>query len=248
MKLKIVFPILILLVLLGTRADTQEVVNSEYRVTFVPTYPISKNLFITTYLGYVKNTGAQSTSYYIGAPLIVTYKPSDYIELMGGAFLVVNKIKNGNDNNEFRPLLGAKFILPNDHKLNIYNWTRYEYRSFIYSDKSLNNVQNRIRNRFGIEFPISKKAWQPDTWYGLSDFEFFYTFEKGYFDLFRQRFGAGYVVNKKVKAEFIYHLQLKKTASGLHPEWTDDIFRLNVKYGIPHRKHAALEHAPDMDE
>ncbi len=208
MKSKASIPLLFLIVCLFLikKVDAQEVINSEYRFTFVPTYPVSKNLFLTTYLGYVNNTGTKTRSYYIGAPLIVTYKPYDFLELMGGAFLVVNKITNGTDNKEFRPLLGVKLILPNDHKLNIFNWTRYEYRSFSYDNKSLNNVKNRLRNRLAIEFPISKQAWQPNTWYGLSDFEFFYTFEKGYFDQFRQRFGAGYVVNKHLKGELIYHI------------------------------------------
>ncbi len=34
----------------------------------------------------------------------------------------------------------------------------------------------------------------------------------------------------------------------MRPEWTDDIFRLNFKLGIPHRKHRALDHAPDLDD
>jgi hypothetical protein len=229
----------------GVKAQQQNI-NSEYRFTVVPTYALSNQLFLTTYIGYVNNTGTNTTSYYIGAPFIVTYKPNEVVELMAGAFLVVNKIKGGYDNNEFRPLAGVKFTLPNTNNLHVFNWTRYEYRSFNYEDKSLNNVKNRIRNRIAIEFPLSKNAWQTKSLYALSDFEFFYTFEKGYFDRFRQRFGVGYVLDKQWKAELIYHIQLLKDSKELNPEWTDNIFRLNMKWAIPNKKHK-VHHNDQLD-
>ncbi len=202
----------------------------------MPTFPLSKKIFLTTYVGYVNNPGNKIVSYYIGAPLIVTYKPNEVVEFMAGAFLVINKDKLSSDSKEFRPLAGVKFTLPNENNLHIFSWTRYEYRSFDYEDNSLNNVKNRIRNRFAIEFPLSKNAWQPQSWYGLSDFEIFYTFEKGYFDRFRQRFGTGYVLNAQWKAELIYHIQLLKDSKTNSPVWTDNIFRLNMKWAIPNKK------------
>jgi len=227
----------------------QQKINNEYRLTMVPTFPVSKKLFLTTYVGYVNNPGTNTTSYYIGAPFIVTYKPNEVVELMAGAFLVINKVTGGSDSKEFRPLAGLKLTLPNTNNLHVFNWTRYEYRSFTYDDKGLNNVKNRIRNRVAIEFPLSKNAWQPKSWYGLSDFEFFYTFEKGYFDRFRQRFGAGYVLNSQWKAELIYHIQMQKTSKDLNPVWTDNIFRLNMKWAIPNKKNIAHHNDQlDMDE
>jgi hypothetical protein len=87
-----------------------------------------------------------------------------------------------------------------------------------------------------IEFPLSKNAWRPKSWYGFSDFEFFYTFEKGYFDRFRQRFGGGYIINKQWRAELIYHMQFVKNSEDLNPVWNDNIFRLNFKWAIPNKK------------
>jgi hypothetical protein len=241
----ILIPFSIVLIPEKINAQKQEI-NSEYRLTVVPTYALSKKLFLTTYLGYVNNTGTNTTSYYIGLPFIATYKPNEVVELMAGAFLVVNKVKGGTDNNEFRPLIGAKLTLPNTNNLHVFNWTRYEYRSFKYEDKTLNNVKNRIRNRIAIEFPLSKNAWQPKSWYALSDFEFFYTFEKGYFDRFRQRFGVGYVLDKQWKAEFIYHIQMLRDSQDHNPEWTDNIFRLNMKWAMPH-KHNKIQHKDQLD-
>jgi len=235
-------------ILLPGVATAQEEIHSEYRVTLVPTYPVSKKVFLTSYLGYVNIPYNNRVNYYLGAPLLITYRPYPFLELMAGAFLVFSRINGEHDNNEFRPLAGVKFYLPNSHHLNIFNWTRYEFRSYYYDDKSLNNVKNRIRNRIGIEFPLSKNAWAPKTCYGFTDFEMFYTFEKGYFDRFRERLGFGYVIDKQWKVELIYHMQLLKESKDLNPEWTDNIFRLNIKWSIPHRKHGPIPHHHDIDD
>ncbi len=103
--------------------------------------------------------------------MLVTYRPNPVVELMAGAFLVFSNVDvRVVTNTEFRPLAGVKLSLPNSHQMNIYNWTRYELRSFDYDDKSLNNMKNRLRNRIGIEFPLSKNAWQPKTLYALNRF------------------------------------------------------------------------------
>jgi len=236
--------------LCGNVATSQEKINNEFRVTLVPTIPINQKVFFTTYLGYVNNTGTKISSFYVGAPGIFTYKVNKAVEVMAGAFLIMNNAKKGNDSKEFRPFAGLKLKAPNTGNLHIFNWTRFEHRSFTYpDDESLNNTKNRIRNRMAIEFPLSKNAWEPKTCYGFSDFEFFYTFEKGYFDRFRQRFGGGYVINKQWKAELIYHIQLVKSSKDLNPVWTDNIFRLNLKWAIPN-KNLVPHHFDqvDMDE
>ncbi len=240
--------LLIFSILLPNVARAQEEIHSEYRVTLVPTYPVSKKVFLTTYLGYVNIPNTNRVNYYLGAPLLVTYRPNPVIELMAGAFLVFSRINGDHDNNEFRPLAGLKLYLPNNHQMNIYSWTRYEFRSFYYDDKSLNNVKNRIRNRFGLEFPLSKNAWQPKTNYALTDFEMFYTFEKGYFDRFRERIGLGRVIDKHWRVELIYHIQLLKDSKDVNPEWTDNIFRLNIKLSLPHKKHGTVPHPPDVED
>ncbi|HMG92527.1 MAG TPA: DUF2490 domain-containing protein [Chryseolinea sp.] len=230
-------------------AMAQEEINNEYRVTFVPTYPVSKKIFLTTYLGYVNIPNLKQVNYYVGAPLLVTYRINPIVEVMAGAFLVVSRPKEGLDNTEVRPLAGVKVYLPNDYHLNIYNWTRYEYRSFHYADdESLDNVKNRLRNRIGIELPLSKNAWQPKTLYALTDFEFFYTFEKGYFDRFRERLGLGYIIDPHWRVELIYHIQMKRDSEDLNPVWTDNIWRLNIKWTIPHVKHGPISHPPDVED
>ena len=235
-------------ILLPGVAMAQEEIHSEYRVTLVPTYPVSKKIFLTTYMGYVNIPNTDRVSYYLGAPLMVTYRPSPIVEFELGAFLLFNRINGAKENTEFRPLAGVKLYLPNSHNVNIYNWTRYELRCFYYDDKNLNNVKNRLRNRIGLEIPLSKKAWQPKTNYALTDFEMFYTVEKGYFDRFRERVGLGRVIDKHWRVELIYHIQLLKESEDLNPKWTDNIFRLNIKLSLPHKKHGTVPHPPDVED
>ena len=240
--------LLTVFVLLPGAATAQEKIYNEYRVTIVPTYPVSKKVFLTTYLGYVNIPYTNRVNFYLGAPLLVTYRPNPVVEFMAGAFLVFSKINGNKENTEFRPLAGVKVYLPNSYHMNIYNWTRYELRCFYYDDKSLNNVRHRLRNRIGLEFPLSKKAWQPKTMYALTDFEFFYSFDKGYFDRFRERLGLGYVIDKHWRVEMIYHIQLLKESEEHNPEWTNNIWRLNIKWQIPHKKHAPVTHPPDVED
>ena len=243
----LVLAISILLPDVATAQEAEEI-NSEYRVTFVPTYPVSKKIFLTSYLGYVNIPNTKTINFYLGAPMLVTYRPNPVVELMAGAFLVFANVDVGSDYTEFRPLAGVKLSLPNDRHMNIFSWTRYELRSFDYDDETLNNTKNRLRNRIGIELPLSKNAWQPKTLYALTDFEFFFTIEKGYFDRFRERLGLGYVIDAHWKVEMIYHIQMLKNSKDVNPVWTDNIFRLNIKWSIPHEMHGPVAHAPDVDD
>jgi len=240
--------LLTVFILLPGVTTAQDKIYNEYRVTIVPTYPVSEKIFLTTYLGYVNIPDHNRVNYYLGAPLLVTYRVSPVVELMAGAFLVFSKLDGGRENTEFRPLAGVKLYVPNTNNMKIYNWTRYELRCFYYDEKSLNNVRHRLRNRIGLEFPLSKRAWQAKTIYALTDFEFFYTVDKGYFDRFRERLGIGYVFDKHWRAEMIYHIQMLKESEDKNPEWTNNIWRLNIKWQIPHKKHKPVPHPTDIDD
>lgn len=242
--------ILIAISLLNSKSIyAQEAIDKEYRLILVPTYPISKDFFITTYLGYVNNTDSKIISTYIGLPGMFAYKLTDNLQLQAGSFLILNSDNSpaNKDNKEFRYVLGGKINLPNSSNLHISNWTRYELRDFNYDNDSLNKTNNRFRSRFAIEFPIGKNPWQSNSWYGISDFELFYTTEKGYFERFRQRFGVGYIIDKQWTLNFVYHIQLDKANKDLTPVWTTNIFRFDVRWNIPHKKHQPLHDAPDTD-
>jgi hypothetical protein len=241
---------LIVISLLNSKSIyAQEAIDNEYRLIVVPTYPISEKFYITTYLGYVNNMDSKIISTYIGLPGLLVYKPKKNFQLQAGCFLVLNNDKSeiNKDSKEMRYVLGEKINLPNTNDLRIYNWTRYELRSFNYENNDLNKTNNRIRSRFGIEFPVGKNPWQANSWYGITDFECFYTFEKGYMERFRQRFGVGYIIDKQWTLNFVYHIQLDRANKDLNPDWTTNIFRLDVRWNIPHKVHPPLTDAPDTD-
>lgn len=241
--------ILAIVLLYAKPVHAQDSIGNEYRMIFVPTYALSKVFFLTSYLGYVNNTDTDITSTYVGLPGLFVYRLNTNFQLQGGAFLIMNEDRSpkDRDNKEVRYVLGEKINLPNNNNLHISNWTRYELRDFHFEDNQLNKTDNRIRSRFSVEFPIGKNPWQPNSWYGITDFEMFYTFEKGFFDKFRQRFGLGYIVDKQWTLNFVYHIQLDRSAKDLRPIWTTNIFRLDIRWTIPHRKHAPLIDAPDAD-
>lgn len=230
-------------------AQAQELISNEYRVILVPTYAFSKDLFLTTYLGYVNNPDSKIISTYIGLPGLLVYRAKDNLQFQAGSFLILNSDNSiaNKDNREIRYVLGEKINMRNAYNLHISNWTRYELRNFNYEDNSLNKTNNRFRSRFAIEFPIGKNPWQSNSWYGISDFELFYTLEKGYFERFRQRFGVGYIIDKQWTLNFVYHIQLDRAAKGLNPEWTTNIYRVDVRWTIPHKKHQPLTDSPDAD-
>jgi len=229
--------------------QAQDEIGNEYRLIFIPTYAFRKDFFLTTYLGYINNTDSKIISTYIGLPGLFVYKPNDNLQLQAGSFLRLNSDNSAmnKDNKEIRYVLGQKINFRNRSNLHISNYTRYELRNFHYEDQSLNKTNNRFRSRFAIEFPIGKNPWQANSWYSISDFELFYTLEKGYFERFRQRFGLGYICDKQWTFNIVYHIQLDKAAKGLNPEWTTTILRLDVRWTIPHKKHQPSTDTPDLD-
>jgi hypothetical protein len=64
------------------------------------------------------------------------------------------------------------------------------------------------------------------------DVEPIYRFDKNWVDPLRVRGGLAYVLNDRVRVEFIYHAQFTRPAGSSGLEYTDNIFRLNIKIGL----------------
>jgi hypothetical protein len=91
-----------------------------------------------------------------------------------------------------------------------------------------------LRSRFGVELPLTsrEKAWQPKTWYALADVEPFFRFDRDTIDPLRVRGGIAYIVNSRIRMEFIYHAQFTRPTGSSGLEYTDNIFRLNIKIAL----------------
>ena len=247
-QLFISFVFLFMMVVSTQKVMTQDNIGNEYRFTVFPSAKISDKLTGFAYLGYVTNPDKKYQTYYLGWPA-AAYTPKNWLQIWGGIVLLYTNNKDISDKLELRPFAGLKFLVPNQIKWNIYNFTRYEFRAT--QDRGTHNWNNvsRLRSRFGIEFPFAstKNAWQPKTFYGLADLEPYYRFDKGQVDPFRLRAGIGYVMNPRFRFEFIYHAQYTHPAGSSKLKYTDNIFRINVKIGLNKGIISAL-HNPDLDE
>ena len=222
-------------------AQTDNDITNEYRATLVTSKPVSDKVILFTYLGYVSAPDKSVSTLYYSPPGII-YKPKPWMELWAGMFGLYNNNKNANNSWELRPLGGVKLYVPNNKKMNLYNFTRYEYR-FINQNNYTQSIP-RIRNRVGIEAPLSKeKAWTPKTFYALGDVEPIWRLDDMFLQLVRVRGGVGYILNKKLRVELIYHADFSG-AKGEPKKYTGNIWRLNFKLNLPRR---GQHHTHDID-
>jgi len=109
-------------------------ITNEYRATLVTSKPISDKLTMFAYLGVVKAPDKGVGTLYYSPPGLI-YRPKPWMEIWAGLFGLYNNNKNAANSWELRPLAGVKFYVPNKKKINLYNFTRYEYR-FINPNKT----------------------------------------------------------------------------------------------------------------
>lgn len=223
--------------------------GNEYRITLFPSHKITDKITGFAYLGYVWNPEKNYQTYYLGWPA-ACYAPKTWFQLWGGLVGLYTKNESTSNKLELRPFVGPKFFLPNAMKWNIYNFTRYEFRAT--QDGSTHDWSNvsRLRSRFGVEIPLSSRdqAWQPGKFYTLADIEPYYRFDRNQIDPMRIRVGIGYILKPwPLRFEFIYHAQYTHPTPSEGLQFTDNIFRLNIKIGLNKGIIGALQN-PDLDE
>lgn len=226
----------------------QDEISNEYRVTLFPFHPIRENLTGFGYLGYVKNPDGDFQSYYLGWPGL-NYSFRSWLQIWGGLIGIYTDSESAANKLELRPFTGVKLFVPNEAKINVYNFTRFEFRDTKDLETHRWSAVGRARSRFGVEAPLAPRVrgWQPGTWYGLADVEAFYQAGKDAWDPVRVRFGPAYIVNDRLRIEAIYHVQYTREQPGASLDHTDNIFRLNVKIGLTHGIIQSLSN-PDADD
>jgi hypothetical protein len=207
-------------------------VSDQFRFNISTHHLITSNLTGFVHLGYFNDPDLGERTYRIGWPG-VTYVANHWLQLSGGLLTTYEDNSTKPNTLELRPSAGVKFFIPNDYKLHLYNFFRYEFLD----TEDLNTHQwtgfNRIRSRFGVEVPLSSRehAWKPKTCYVLSDVEPFYRFDKNLFDPLRVRGGAGYVINSHLSCELVYCAQFT-ASTGSSLAFTENIIFLNIKVGL----------------
>ncbi len=127
-----------------------------------------------------------------------------------------------------------KLFVPNTSEIQIYNFTRYEFRDTENLDTHDWSSYSRIRSRFGVEFPLTKRseAWQTETFYALADVEPFYRFDTDEWNPLRVRGGLGYILNDRIRVELIYTANFERSAPGSPLEFNNNIIELNIRIGF----------------
>jgi hypothetical protein len=215
---------------ISVRADDE--IANEYRVTLSPSYPIKGDLTGFSQLEYRDNPYSHYQTYVMLWPGLA-YSVKNWLQLSGGLRSLYTENADSSDKLELRPFGGIKLFLPNTIAWNIYNYTRYEFRDTQNLDTHDWTDYHRVRSRFGVEFPFTsrERAWQAKTWYGLADVEPIYRYDTHEIDPVYVRGGLGYVLNDRVRLEFIYYAEFTRS-NGNSLEHTDNIFQLNIRIGL----------------
>jgi hypothetical protein len=206
--------------------------NNEYQFNVNPHHGLTDQIDMFGNFGYFEQPSNYS-KYRFGWPGFI-YGPKDWLQLWGGLDSYYTDNYNSADTLELRPFAGVKLFVPNDAKIFLYNFTRYEYRAIQNQETHDWDNYSRIRSRFGVEVPLTSrvKAWEPKTFYAFTDVEPFYRFDKGEWDPVRVRGGLGYVVNDQIRAEIIYTAQFTRSSQNDPLEYTDNIIQLNIKIAL----------------
>jgi hypothetical protein len=216
----------------STRLRAQDI-DDLYRLTIFPYYHLSDKFTVYAHVAYAYNPDQDYHSFNFASPGIY-YSPTDWFQLWEG---FINRYTDNNgaaaDQLELRPFVGVKLFVPNGWKINLYNFTRYEYRAIQDLDTHDWSSANRIRSRFAAEIPLvsGENAWHPKTWYALVNAEPFYTFDQPGISPLNVSGGFGYVASHHVQVEFTYSAHFER-ANGGPLEFTENIFRLNIKIGL----------------
>lgn len=219
-------------------------ITNEYRVTLVTAKPVTDKLILFAYLGLVKSPDKSTGTLYYSPPGVI-YRAKPWLELWAGVFGLYNNIKTASNSWEIRPLGGVKLYVPNKKKINLYNFTRFEYR-FINQDHHTTTVP-RLRSRVGVEVPLGReKAWKPKSFYVLGDVEPIWRLDDKFLNLVRLRASVGYIVNPTWRVEFIYHAEFSG-AKGEPKNYAGNIWRLNIKLNLPRRGKRNDQQVPDID-
>jgi hypothetical protein len=198
---------------LSVRADDD--VANEFRSTLSLHHLIKDDLTGYAELQYRNNPDKHYQAYEVIWPSL-TYSASHWLQLSGGLLSLYTDNEQSADKLELQPFAGVKLFVLNKIKWTVYSFTRYEFLDTENLDTHAWTSYSRVRSRFGVEFPLTtrEQAWQPKTWYGLADVEPIYRFDHDTIDPVYVRGGFGYVLNHRVRLEFIYTAQFSRSSSG----------------------------------
>jgi len=229
--------VLVLVALATPDARAQEVTN-DGRVAATFAHPtIFDELSGAPYVWFDDQTGSV-TSYRVAFPNIV-YHARPWLQGWGGVIVTWKNDEASGNTRELRPYVGVKVFVPNSAHIHLYDWTRLEWRRITNTESNTITREWRFRTRPGIEFPLGARPWQPGTIYGLANTEVFV--QHDFVDALRFMSGAGYIKTDRVRFEFQYVLELSRSSSTDALAYSDNSFRLDIKFSFKEGLHHKQE-------
>ena len=222
--------ILVVVVALGAHSARAQEVTDDGRVGVVFAHPIANELSGAPYFWFDDQTGSVKT-YRISFPNVI-YKARPWLQGWGGLIVNWKDGQASGNTRELRPYVGVKVFVPNTAHIHLYDLTRFEWRRITNTASDTITRERRFRTRPGVEFPLSRHAWDPRTFYGLANGEIFV--EHSFVNALRFMSGAGYIKNDRLRIEFRYVLELSRTASTDVLAYSGNSFRLDFKFSFKH--------------
>jgi hypothetical protein len=234
MKRRAFCAVALALATLGAQRAYAQDVTDDGRIGVIFAHPLALDkLSGAPYIWFDDQTGSV-TSVRVAFPNII-YHVRPWLQGWGGVIVTWKDDSPSSDTREFRPYFGVKVFVPNSSHIHVFDWTRMEWRRTTNTDTNSVSRVWRFRTRPGVEFPLSTRAWEPGTFYGLANGELFV--EHSFVDAVRFMSGAGYIKSDRVRFEFQYVLELSRSASTDALAYTDNSFRFDVKLSFKEGLH-----------
>jgi len=227
--------VLLVIAILSIQATAQDKnIWNEYRPSLVFAMPINEKWIAWQYNVVVYAPEKKLTTVGVTLPG-VTFRPyakngkGTWLELWAGTLFAPSDNYHTSNSLEIRPVVGIRTFVPNETKINIFNFGRYEYRAF-HQDNHWTS-QPRFRDRVAVEIPLAKgeKRWAPKTFYTVGDVEPFWRLDDKFLEKVRVRGTIGYIIKKRMAVEFIYHAEFAGS-KGQPKQFVGNLFRVNLKF------------------
>jgi len=219
----------LLLVALGASGARAQDVTNDGRVGAIFAHPLVFEKFSgEPYLWFDDETGGVK-SFRIAVPNVI-YHAKPWLQGWSGLILWWTDNDSSGNTRELRPYVGVKVFVPNSSHVHVFEWTRLEWRHITNTSNDTITREWRLRTRPGVEFPLSTRAWQPGTFYGLANGELFV--EHGFINAVRFMSGAGYIRNDRTRIELQYVFEMSRSAPSDALAYSDNSFRLDFKFSF----------------
>jgi Protein of unknown function (DUF2490) len=233
-------PLLLALVALAAPSAHAQEVTDEGRVAVTFAHPTVLDGFSGAPYVWFDGQSGGVKSYRVAVPNII-YHATPWLQGWGGVSVTWKSGQSSGNTRELRPYVGVKVFVPNSAHIHLYDWTRLEWRRITNTDSNTITRAWRFRTRPGVEFPLGARPWQPGTFYGLANTEVLV--EHDFVDALRFMSGAGYIKTDRVRFEVQYVLELSRKSSTDTLAYSDNSFRLDIKFsfkeGLLHKQEGA---------